>query len=112
MRSPKMCPAFSRMYRRTASSECVLSLPYRTFRIKDVSNSTVSCGTRPMRRRMFATASSPYHCPSMYRCPRSGTQNPNNRRSSVVFPHPMGPTTAVRVPRANARERWSNTRVP
>src|SRR6267378_3390505 len=47
--------------------------------------------------------------PEQTTMPDDGLRKPENRLSSVVFPHPEGPTTATNSPRAISNERCRNT---
>src|SRR5882672_3743022 len=47
--------------------------------------------------------------PEQITLPEVGLRKPENRLSSVVFPHPEGPTTATNSPRDISKERCWNT---
>ena len=72
----------------------------------------VSWGTKPTARRRRSRGISRTSCPSTKTVPGGGSKRRGRRLTSVVFPDPVGPTTATVAPAGTSRSMPSSTGPP
>ena len=74
--------------------------------------STVSCETMPIIPRKLRSWNLRMSVPSIRILPEVTSKNRLSRSTRVLFPAPLGPTTATMVPRSTTSDTSSSTGLP